>query len=157
MAPGSWREVKPLSEPPVGNSPGVSPCKGITQPTRNSHGKFLLNGSLISCGSSRNCFAYRDPLVMHAHYRNYRSSRGPTLPLCPIPGRKGNSDVAGVASHGNGPFSQGRQVQHPDALDRLGRTQARHRRLAGQNLKTIRREYFDREPKPAATAAGRSR
>jgi hypothetical protein len=52
------------------------------------------------------------------------------LPLCPIPGRKGNSDVAGVASHGDGPFGQGRQVQHSDALDRLDRTQARHRRLA---------------------------
>ena len=52
------------------------------------------------------------------------------MPLCPIPGRKGHSDDAGVASHGNGPFGQGRQIQHSDALDRLGRTQARHRRLA---------------------------
>jgi hypothetical protein len=25
---------------------------------RNSHGKFLINASLLSCGSSRNCFAY---------------------------------------------------------------------------------------------------
>jgi hypothetical protein len=97
----------------------------------------------------------RSPWVMHANYRNYRSSRGPTLPLCPIPGPKGDSNVAGLAGHGDGPFGQGRQVQHSDALDRLGGTQARHRRLAGQNLKTIRREYVDRGSRSTTTAAGR--
>jgi hypothetical protein len=51
------------------------------------------------------------------------------LPLCPIPGPKGDSDVAGLAGHGDGPFGQGRQVQHSDVLDRLGGTQARRRRL----------------------------
>jgi hypothetical protein len=54
------------------------------------------------------------------------------LPLCPISGPKGDSDVAGLAGHGDGPFGQGRQVQHSDALDRLGGTQARRRRLADQ-------------------------
>jgi hypothetical protein len=51
------------------------------------------------------------------------------LPLCPIPGPKSDGDVEGLASHGDGPFSQGRQVQYSGALDRLGGTQARHRRL----------------------------
>ena len=67
---------------------------------------------------------------MHENYRNYRSCRGPPLPLCPISGPKGDSDVAGLAGHGDGPFGQGRQVQHSDAVDRLGGTQARRRRLA---------------------------
>jgi hypothetical protein len=44
------------------------------------------------------------------------------MPLRPIPGREGHTDVKRIAGYGDGPFSARRYFQRFDALDRLGRS-----------------------------------
>jgi hypothetical protein len=69
--------------------------------------KIIVNVSSISCGGRG--FVWRTATVlMHVNDRSYQSNRGQAMPLRPIPGRKGATDVEWGAGHRNGPRSSGR-------------------------------------------------
>ena len=82
----------------------------LISPTRSRDGRShrkrrvartgnLPNGSLISCGSSRTCFAHRDSWREHADNRNNRSKRSETLPIRPISKRENEPQFNGSDHH----------------------------------------------------------
>src|SRR5215211_1001913 len=66
---------------------------------------LFVNVSSISCGVRGSVWRTATALI-YANDRNYRSNRGPALPLRPVPGRKGAIGVEWSAGARNGPCRQ---------------------------------------------------